>query len=68
MIWKREAEVAGAGREVAQEEDGGEERHDLGDEHHRVADQRARVELGEGRAERGHDDLGREERGLLAWT
>ena len=68
MIWKVKPRFAGAGREVAQEEDGGEERHDLDDEHHRVADHRPRVELGEGRAERGHDDLRREEGGTWVWT
>ena len=68
MIWKLKPRLPAPVAEVAQEEDGGEERHHLDDEHHRVADHLPRVELGEGRAERGHDDLRREKSGLVVWT
>ena len=63
-----EAEMVGARRQVAQEEDGGEERHDLDDEHHRVADHLSRVELAEGRAQGGHDDLRARTGQSWVWT
>ena len=64
-----EAEVGPARHQIANQDDGGEDRDDLEHEHHRVLDQRARIELDECRADGRDDDLGVEQgryRHLLA--
>ena len=54
---EREAEVLAAGREVAQEDHGGQRGDDLDHEHDRVLHHDPWIELGESGADRRHDDL-----------
>ena len=57
------AQIAAAGGQIAQKQDGGEGRHNFDHEHHRIVDQDARIELAERPADRRDQNLGIGDRG-----
>ncbi len=57
-----ERDMAAAGHEIADQDDGRQRRHDLEHEHDGILHERARIELDEGGADGRHDDLRIEQR------